>query len=480
VRRRINPLTPSVFVGLLVLPALAFSGRSGEGNPAGSAAPVGKPSILLILSDDQRFDLLEQMPIVRRRIVDRGVTFSNSFVVTPLCCPSRVSTLRGQYAHTTGLYQVGGPFGGYRTVHADGLEDDTMATWLREAGYRTGLFGKYLNGYNKLTVVPPGWDAWYAIDNGGTTNMYFDYWQSVNGTPVWHGSRPQDYSTDVIAQQAVDFIRDADPGVPLFLHVDPRAPHAPTLPAPRYRGTRCPIRAFAIPPSSHEANVSDKPAYVRSADAEGDAAAMREKQCLALRATDDAVGLILRALAATGRLSNTLIVVTSDNGLMNTEHRLNGKKVPYESSIRVPLAIRYDPAGTAGTVDRHLVTNLDHAATFLELAGATATVPLDGRSLVPLIHGRSPAWRSGFLIEGYDDPAAPHGGRYVPTYCGVRTIDEKFVEYATGEAEYYDLRRDPYELVNRASAPAKALRVAALRARLGRLCSPRPPGMPSI
>jgi hypothetical protein len=99
---------------------------------------------------------------------------------------------------------------------------------------------------------------------------------------------------------------------------------------------------------------------------------------------------------------------------------------------------------------------------------------------MPLITERSPAWRSAFLIEGYDDPQAPHGGRYVPTYCGVRTRHDKYVRYVTGETEYYDLDRDPYELVNRASRPANAPRVTALRARLAALCSPRPPGMPPI
>jgi N-acetylglucosamine-6-sulfatase len=478
-RRLSAPLALLLFVGSLSVPIL---GRARPDLAGQALAPIDRPNIVLILTDDQRFDLIEQMPHVMSEIAAHGVTFENSFVVTPLCCPSRTTTLRGQYAHTTGIYQVGGPYGGYKHVHSKGLETETIATWLHAAGYHTALFGKYLNGYNKLNVVPPGWDDWYGISNQTVnTNMYFNYWQSENGVPVWHGSSPSDYSTDVIARQADAVIRATDPSVPLFISLDPRAPHAPTVAAPRYVGTQCPIPTFTPPPSSNEVDVSDKPAYVRAKPTSaGNEVGMRKRQCLSLRAVDDAVGTLVQALADTDRLSNTLIVITSDNGLMNTEHRSVGKKVPYESSIRVPLMVRYDPAGTDGTVDEHLVTNLDYASSFLELADATATVPQDGASFVPLLTGTAAGWRSDFLIEGYDDPAAPHGGKYVPTYCGVRTEHDKYVRYVTGESEYYDLEADPYELVNRASDPTVSSRVGELRARLAELCSPRPPGLPPI
>lgn len=436
-----------------------------------------RPNIVLILSDDQRFDLLAQMPNVKSRIMDHGVTFSNSYVTDPLCCPSRTTILRGQYSHTTGVYQVGGPFGGWKRVNKNGLEDDTIATWLKAAGYTTAFFGKYLNGYGKVGYVPPGWDTWRAFANEG--NMYYDYVQSQNGVPVSYGSAPSDYSTDVLSAQIDTYIRSADPDQPFFISFDPRAPHFPTIAAPRYVGTTCPVKPPKINAADWEADVSDKPAYVRAYAATGpQATAQWKKQCLALRATDDAVGVLMQALQDTGRLSNTMVVYASDNGLMNTEHRLQGKKSPYESSIRVPLTVRFDPFGTHGTVDGHLVANVDYAETFVDLAGATATVPQDGRSLVPLIRGDAGVpWRSDILIEGYDDPGAPHGGFYVPTYCAVHTLDAVYVQYVTGEQEYYDLSADPLQLVNRVTDPAYAGDVAALHTRALQLCRPAPPGM---
>jgi arylsulfatase A-like enzyme len=471
----------AALVAAIVVPvALGPVIREGDTDTSSALRAPTEPNIVLILTDDQRFDLVEQMPNVQASIADHGITFSNGFVVDPLCCPSRVSILRGQYSHTTGIYQVGGIYGGHSAVKKFGLEKDTIATWLDAVGYRTAFFGKYLNGYKDLERVPRGWDDWYAINSEEKSDMYFDYWQSVNGVATFHGSAPEDYSTDVIAAQADALIRSTDPATPLFVSFDPRAPHAPTIAAPRYEGTSCPPPAFVEPPSVAEADVSDKPAYVRAYPAKGKAKGLWTKQCLSLKAVDDAVGTLVRALADTGRLSNTMLVFTSDNGLMNREHRLVNKKVPYESSIRVPLVIRYDPAGTSGTVDQRIVANIDFAPTFAEVAGATPTIPFDGRSLMPLITAIAAPWRSDLLIEGYDLPSHPRGGAYVPTYCAVRTEGDKYVVYATGESEYYDLIADPYELQNLVTDPAVSGRVAELRARLRELCVPRPPNLPSF
>ena len=446
--------------------------------PEARAGGPQRPNIVFILSDDQRFDLLSQMPNVKSLVMDHGVTFSNSFVTDPLCCPSRATILRGQYSHTTGIYQVGGPYGGWKQVNKRHLENDTIATWLKSVGYTTAFFGKYLNGYGKADYVPPGWDSWNAFVNEG--NMYYNYIESRDGVPVSYGSSPEDYSTDVLSAQVDAYIRSADPNTPLFVSFDPRAPHFPTIAAPRYVGTTCPLKPPKLNASDWEADVSDKPAYVQSyaVPTSPQATGLWKKQCLALRATDDAVGVIIQALQDTGRSSNTMIVYASDNGLTNTEHRLQGKKSPYESSIRVPLTIRYDAAGTHGTIDTHIVANVDYAETFLELAGATATIHEEGLSLMPLIRGDvGVPWRSALLIEGYDDPADPQGGFYVPTYCALRTANAIYVQYVTGEREYYNLRVDPLELVNRADDPAAAGQVQALHARLVPLCQPAPPGM---
>src|SRR5438093_421639 len=133
------------------------------------------PSIVLILTDDQRWDTLWAMPNVRKQLGGRGVTFTNGFVVNPLCCPSRSSILTGRYSHSTGLYANRGPHGGF--AHFD--DRSTIATWLDDAGYTTGYFGKYLNGYQDTTEVPPGWDRWFAIQTVPSGSGYYFDWKAV-------------------------------------------------------------------------------------------------------------------------------------------------------------------------------------------------------------------------------------------------------------------------------------------------------------
>jgi N-acetylglucosamine-6-sulfatase len=135
----------------------------------------------------------------------QGTTFSNYFVSNSLCCPSQVSMLRGQYAHNTEVFTNDPPGGGFQKAHDLGLEKSTVATWLRNAGYKTVLLGKYLNGYRAFEgYVPPGWTEWYA--NGGAYPQ-FNYALNENGEVVHYGSSPQDYLQDVIRGKAVDFIR---------------------------------------------------------------------------------------------------------------------------------------------------------------------------------------------------------------------------------------------------------------------------------
>ena len=197
------------------------------------------------------------------------------------------------------------------------------------------------------------------------------------------------------------------------------------------------------------------------------------RHCRTLLAVDDAVKAILAALKDGGRLSNTLILFSSDNGLQFGEHRLISKKVPYEESIRVPVIIRYDPVtDRTPRTDDHLVLNLDFAQTFAAAAGVGAP-GAEGRSMLPLLPGTPTPWRKDFLIEHWEPPSTPN---WVPAYCAVRTTRYLYVEYVTGEEELYDLRKDPYELQNVAADPAQAPLKSTLHAEMVRLCSPPPPG----
>jgi N-acetylglucosamine-6-sulfatase len=167
-----------------------------------------------------------------------------------------------------------------------------------------------------------------------------------------------------------------------------------------------------------------------------------------------------------------MLVFMSDNGILLGEHHWFGKKVPYEESIRVPMIVRYDPVtgGTAST-DPHLVLNVDLAPTFAGAADVSAP-GVEGKSLLPLLDGSATSWRSDFLIEHRD----PTNHVEVPTYCGVRTEHDVYVEYSTGEEELYDLDADPYELQNLAGDASEAALQASLHQRMLELCSPPPPG----
>jgi len=161
--------------------------------PAGVAhSSTTRPNIVFIITDDQRWDQLAHMPTLRADLVHNGTRFVNAFVTDGLCCPSRISMLRGQYDHSTGVYNNAGIYGGWQRVHSLGLESSTLATWLHAAGYRTGLVGKYFNGYNNIAYVPPGWDIWRARKGPA----YYNYDVSENGVAKLYGSAPADYDAD--------------------------------------------------------------------------------------------------------------------------------------------------------------------------------------------------------------------------------------------------------------------------------------------
>ncbi len=461
-------------VGLTFLPMIALPGETGlEGDEALGSPP---PNIVLVLTDDQRWDTLWAMPTVRSELIEKGVTFTNGFVVNPICCSSRASILTGSYSHSTDVYRDRPPHGGFSTFTKRGEDRSTVATWLHAAGYRTALIGKYLNGYGpqQAAYVPPGWDRWVAFVSRNGNGDYFDYALSIDGERRRYGSDEADYSTDALADLADSFIRTTSPEEPLFLYFAPIAPHRPATPAPRNQSSFSDLEAYR-PPSFNEADVSDKPGYVRAlapldASQQAETDAFRIDQYRTLLAADDAVRTILTALEDAGRLSNTLFVFTSDNGLLWGEHRWVHKLVPYEESIRVPMVVRYDAMISAPRVDDHLVTNIDLAPTFAASSGAEAS-GTEGRSLLPLLASPEASWRSRFLIEHLRSSTIR-----APTYCALRTPRYAYVAYGTGEEELYDLDVDAYEIQNVGADPAYASVLAGKRARLRSLCRPPPPG----
>jgi arylsulfatase A-like enzyme len=454
-----------------VLVALVAALVAAGGPSPIASGGVGPPNIVLILTDDQRWDTLWAMPYVQDLLVAHGVSFTSSFVVNPLCCPARASILTGRYSHSTGVYSN-------KTGFSDFDDASTVATWLEGAGYRTGLVGKYLNGYDQVdaTYVPPGWDRWVAFTSQTGQGMYYDYDVSVDGVNTHYGSDPGDYSTDVLASYATDFIDTTPAGTPLFLYFSVKAPHFPAVPGPNHQTEFSDLPPWR-PPSWNEPDVSDKPGWVQALPplSTHDIDVIdgrRVDQYRTLLSVDDAVAGIVDALTAAGRMSNTMLVFASDNGWLWGEHRWDGKKVPWEESIRVPLVVRYDPMTPTPRLENRMALNIDLAPTFAALAGVPAPGAV-GRSLLPVLPGGQVAWRSDFLVEN----SVNSGGEdEVPTYCAVRNKTYLYVRYlATGEEELYPIKADPYELDNKALDPGYASALAQLRLRSQKLCRPLPP-----
>ena len=451
----------SVFV-LLVL-ALAA--------PLAAAPPPAKPNIIFILTDDMALGDLSVMPKLKALVADHGTTFTSYFVTDSLCCPSRSSILRGQFVHDHHTLGNQAPDGGFEKFHAAGNESSTIGTWLKSAGYRTALMGKYLNGYPHTVAqnyIPPGWDEWDSPSRGGYGE--FNYLLNENGRLVQHGSTPADFLVDVMARKSVAFIDAAVAArQPFFMYLATFAPHQPATPAPRHANL-FPNAKAPRDAAFDEADVGDKPQFIRSLPP------LRPRQIAridnlygrrirSLQSVDEMIETIVNELRRLGVLDHTYIVFTSDNGFHLGQHRMAmGKQTAYETDIHVPLIIR-GPGVPSGTHDE-LVAEIDLAPTFAAWAGAAPPSFVDGRSIVPLFAGGAAPWRNAVLVEHYSGSLEPYamemgeqlrGRQRIPTYRALRTRDMTYVEYETGERELYDLRRDPSELENGIGHAEKAL-----------------------
>ena len=463
--RLIVPLLVAILVG----PALAQS-------PAGTA---GRPNFLLILSDDQRHDTMDYMPRTKAHIFGEGVSFPNAYITTPLCCPSRSSILTGMYAHKHGV-----------RLNPIPLQKETFVQQLKKAGYFTGQVGKYLNSWDGS--ARPEFDVW-AAGPGGTAR-YFNPRMNINGT--WN--EQEGYLTHILRDYALDFLRRAaQQDKPFVLLFSPNAPHfayapgigqpqgpldlefflRPPEPAPGDERLHANLRPHR-PPSFNRKD-SAKPHWLGTLppltpDLIARVDDFRRKQLQTLEALDQAVESLLSALAAQGKLDETVVVYLADNGHFWGEHGIAwGKNAVYEEASRVPFAVRYPRLASRPRVETRLVANIDIAPTFYELARLPIPPEVDGRSLVPLLDSASaqaaPAagWRDELLIEGWVGEAALKLG-WAP-YAAIHTGRYVYVETEGDRSELYDLATDPHQQHNQAENPAHASVVADLKARLKRL-----------
>lgn len=475
------------------------------GTPHTHAVNVARPNILFVLTDDMALSDLAAMPHVHKLLAAQGTSFSQAFVSVSLCCPSRTTILRGQYSHNTGVETNSGLNGGFETAHEHGVEQSTIATWLHGVGYRTGLFGKYLNGYPSgvgNTYVPPGWDEFDSPTRGGNPYREFGYNLNSDGHVVHYGRARSDYGTDVYTRLASAFMtRAGRDRKPFFVYLPVYAPHVPATPAPR-DATSFPNARVPRTGSYNEPDIRDKPGWLRDVPlmTPGIQATVDElyrRRLQSLQAVDSSVADLTATLTRNGQLDDTYIVFASDNGYHLGQHRLPaGKQTAFEEDIHIPLIVR-GPGVPAGATRDEIVGNVDLAPTFADLAGVRSPDFVDGRSLVPLLRRRPEPenWREGYLIEHWreinraglaaeragitlepvdadesdNETAVPPGPNRPgmrsaalhdpsPEYHGVRTERYLYVEYVTGDRELYDLRRDPNELHNLArSAPRDLL-----------------------
>jgi len=524
--------------------AVVESNEANNTSSVGCTAGVsGKPNIVVVMTDDLDFASLNllldngMLPNIKARLLDHGTRFNESFVGNSLCCPSRATFLTGQYSHNNRTRTNNNGFGQF-TPH----QNDTLGTHLKAAGYRTAYFGKYLNGYTDAAYHAPGWDEWQALLEPTVYYMYgFKLVKSINGaaatTVTYNGgstaTAATNYQTDVLAGLGSTFIATAT--TPFLLVTMTLAPHVEVLPgqtfntyttqrqlrvrpAPRHYGLLraklssgavddfTPISAtYDLPhkalPSFNEADVTDKPGWLQNGPTGGggwpvltasnlrDATRGHLDRLEAMLGVDDLVGTTYAALDARGVTNNTVVVFSSDNGFMLSEHRLYNKMFPYEESIRVPLIASCGP--TAPAVETHYAGNIDLSPTFADYAGASSGwTNMDGRSLRPLLEGSPvPAWRKRLLVEHWFDPNGPifndlwdfaqvrtsgddalPNQSYVEYYGTSGTLNQSSVATAR---ELYDVPVDPSEEQAVTTSAAYAAERTALGTRLQalRLCA---------
>jgi arylsulfatase A-like enzyme len=433
---------------LALVPLLSSHGATVTARP--------RPSIVVLLTDDQRWDALG---VVQRELRGRGrfpwfraatphldslaadgVRFRNAFVVSALCSPSRAAFLTGRYNHLNGITNNYTPLP---------LTSTTFATLLRAAGYRTGFYGKWHMG---AQLARPGFDEHATYAGHG---RYFDAKFFVNGAPTITSGWVDDVSTS----HAIDFI-DRHAGRPFLMVLGFKSPHIPHRPPPRLGSLFASATPAAAPSATAYAPYDPTP---EPADLP---IRMVRNYFRSLVGVDENVGRVLAALDRAGVARDTVVVFASDNGFLLGEHGIPGafdedgnKRAAYEESIRIPLLVRYPRLARRGIVPDAPVLNIDLAPTLLELAGVARPASFQGISLVPLLAGRPGGQRSGFLYQYFRE--VPYS---VPTLVALRQGRYKLVRYPgqPGWNELFDLADDPGETRNLA-------RDAASQALLGRM-----------
>jgi arylsulfatase A-like enzyme len=483
-----------------LLAALVLTGLLAPGVRAADR----RPNILFIFSDDHAYQAISAYGDPRRLIdtpnIDRigreGVRFNRCIVPNSICGPSRASILTGKYSHRNGFYNnTNSRFDGTQT---------TFPKLLQGAGYQTAIIGKW-----HLVSDPTGFDEWRILPGQG---IYYNPPMLHNGKREQH----QGYTTDLITDFSLDWLKSRDRSKPFLLMCQHKAPHREWAPALRHLGHDS-DRKYPEPPTlfddysgrgkaEHDQDMTiartmndvdlklKAPPYLtaeqrkawdayyeprntafRAAKLEGPELVRWKYQRYmhdylgCVKAVDESVGRLLKFLDAEGLAENTIVVYSADQGFYLGEHGWFDKRWIFEESLRAPLLVRWPGVARAGAVNERLVSNLDFAETFLDAAGLPVPADMQGRSLVPLLKGEAPAdWRTSFYYEYYEYPV-PH---HVRPHYGVVTEQYKLVHFYTPDVDYWELfdrQHDPGELKSVHDDPAYATVVADLKREVARL-----------
>jgi arylsulfatase A-like enzyme len=465
-------------------------------------AAAARPNVVFVMTDDHaahavsaygsRVNLTPSID----RLAREGMLFGNAFVTNSICTPSRAAILTGLYSHKNGV-PVFNRFDG---------SQPTVAKLLQAGGYHTGMIGKWHLGSD-----PTGFDRWEILPGQGVYHDPILY--TATGEKTYTGR----YATDVITDLALDFIRERPKHRPFFLMLHHKAPHREWTPDERHRRmfedrvipepptlwddyatrtdalrenrqrvaddlTRRDLKLEPPPGLSAEerlAWLSVKPTEVeavrdgKAVTLAGDALARHKYQrymqdyLACVQSVDDNLGRLLDFLKQSGLERDTIVVYTSDQGFFLGDHGLYDKRFMYEESLRIPLLVRWPAVVRPGSRTDAMALNVDFAPTFLEAAGVAVPPAMQGRSLLRLLRGVTPAdWRSAIYYRYYHDP----GHHDTRAHYGVRTASHKLVYYWTKRQwELFDLRADPQELRNLYGQPGQEAVTAELQATLARL-----------
>jgi arylsulfatase A-like enzyme len=391
------------------------------------------------------------MPNIRRTFVDHGIRFSDAHGETPTCCPGRAGFLTGLHTHHHGTYKTDG------SLFRPG---ETIATSLQRSGYYTIQIGKYLNLFERIyPKLPPGWSDFRGYGGG-----YYDYRIWANGVPRTFRRRPRDFSTDVIARMSIDAIKGAPGNRPIFAWLTPFAVHAPYTKPPglRRHGGRCEGLGKWQPPNYMEKRIGDKPRHIRTRKVKMPRGFALERICRGLIPVDRMVGRVVNELDKQGRLDNTLLILTSDNGMTYGAHRvLFDKKTPYATQI--PFYARWPRVlGDEPRVEGERIENIDLAPTLCDIVGCrlgpypTGQRRPDGISFLDVMTGERDTLARDAVLSSYQET-----GGWLPPWWSITTTSSSpladracrsrreggcrwlYVQHATGEKELYEISHGP-------------------------------------